>query len=241
MNTPGWAVGLIALAVAVYLLAAGVAETPRVGSPLPAPPLPGTSSRSGLAAVVGVIIGAAVLGAVAVWAPVYTPAALLLILGVPAAYTDARELRLPDELTYTLAAATTVAVIILQVTGEGDGALRAVLSGAGYALALLLFAVLAPTGKTITAEAGRVRTATPAALGLGDIKLAVGLGVVLGWTSMTVLIGAVFLTATGHLLWLIGCTLARRAGRSYGMTATALGPWMVGGAVAALGLSLPLS
>ncbi len=113
--------------------------------------------------------------------------------------------------------------------------------GPGYALALLLFAVFAPTGPAVTAEAGSVRTAAPAALGLGDIKLAVGVGVVLGWTSVTVVIGAVFLTAAGHLLWLIGCTVARRTGRSYGMTATALGPWMVGGAVAALGLSLPLT
>lgn len=246
MPVAGWSAALTALVVAVaYLLAALVAETPRAGSPLPAPPLPGplrrrlTSPHQKVA--VGVVAVTVLVGAVVVWEPVSVPAALLLGLGIPAAYTDARELRLPDELTYTLAATTTVAVVVLQATGVGDGAVRAVLSGAGYALALLLFALFAPTGRTVSAEAGSVRTAAPAALGLGDIKLAVGLGVVLGWTSVAAVTGAVFFTAAGHLLWLIACTLARRGGWSRGMNATALGPWMVLGAAAALALSLPLS
>lgn len=237
----GWAV---VTTVAMYLLAALAAEIPRARSPLPAPQLPATVRRwlsstrrqvwLGSAAVIVVASGATVL------APVYVPAVLLLCLGVPAAYTDARELRLPDELTYALAATTVVTVVSLQATGVGDGAVRAVLSGAGYAGALLLFALLAPTGNRVSAEAGSVATPTPAALGLGDIKLAVGLGVVLGWTSLTALTGALFLTAAGHLLWLIGVSLTRRAGHSRGMTATALGPWMVLGATTALVLSLPL-
>jgi prepilin signal peptidase PulO-like enzyme (type II secretory pathway) len=245
MSNPGAAAGVAAVVVVVaYVLAALVAETPRPGSPLPAPPLPGALRRwvaSTPQVVVGVLVVAILVGVVLVWAPVFLPVVLLLCLGVPAAYTDARELRLPDELTYALAATTIVAVVALQATGVGDGAVRAVFSGAEYALALLLFAVFAPTGKTLPAESGSVRTATPTALGLGDIKLAVGLGVVLGWSSVAAVTGAVFLTAAGHLLWLIGVTLARRAGHSRGMTATALGPWMVLGAVVVLGLSHPLS
>lgn len=246
MPAAGGLVGVIALDGAVaYLLAATVAETARAGSPLPAPPLPGWGRRwltGRHRQVVGGVLGvAAVVAVVAVWEPGYVPVAVLLVLGVPAAYTDARELRLPDELTYTLAATATGTVLVLQLTGTGDGALRAVLSGAGYALVLLLVALFAPTGRRAVAEAGSVQTATPAALGLGDIKLAVGLGVVLGWTSVTAVTGAVFLAAAGHLLWLIGCTTAHRCGLSRGMTATALGPWMVAGGVAALALSFPLS
>lgn len=235
---------VLALAGGVtYLLAALVAEAPRSGSPLPAPPLPAplrralsTTTRQ---ATTGVVAVAVVVAGVAVWEPLSVPLALVLVLGVPAAYTDARELRLPDELTYTLAATTTAAVLVLHASGVGDGALRAVVCGAGYALALLLFALLAPTARPRSAQAGSVRTATPPALGLGDIKLAVGLGVALGWTSVTAVTGALFLTAAAHLLWLITVTVAHRAGWSRGMTATALGPWMVLGAVASLALSLP--
>ncbi len=243
MPSPGSVVGLAAVVVAAgYLLAALVADTPRAGSPLPAPPLPETLRRRLMGprrhAAAGVVAVTVLVGAGVVWEPVGVPAVLLLGLGVPAAYTDARELRLPDELTYTLAATTIGAVVGLQLTGSGDGAVRAVLSGAGYGLALLLFALIAPTATTVSAEAGSVRTASPA-LGLGDIKLAVGLGVGMGWTSVTAVTGAVFLTAAGHLLWLIACSTAHRLGYSRGMSATALGPWMVFGAAAALALSFP--
>ncbi len=244
MPSPGLVVGLAAVVVAAgYLLAALVAETPRTGSPLPAPPLPETLRRRLTGprrhAAAGVVAVTVLVGAGVVWEPVGVPAVLLLGLGVPAAYTDARELRLPDELTYTLAATTIGAVVGLQLTGSGDGAVRAVLSGAGYGLALLLFALIAPTATTVSAEAGSVRTAAPSALGLGDIKLAVGLGVGMGWTSVTAVTGAVFLTAAGHLLWLIACSTAHRLGYSRGMSATALGPWMVFGAAAALAVSIP--
>ena len=244
-TTVGVAGALAFVAVVAYLLAALVAEAPRAGSPLPAPPLPApvrrvlnTTTRK---AVAGVAAVAVLVVVVAVWDSLYVPLALVLVLGVPAAYTDARELRLPDELTYTLAAVTTAAVLVLHLTGggDGDGVLRAVLSGAGYSLALLLFALFAPTGRGRAAEAGSVRTATPAALGLGDIKLAVGLGVALGWTSVTAVTAALFLTAITHLLWLIAVTVAHRAGWSRSMTATALGPWMVLGAATTLALSLP--
>lgn len=246
MPSPGSVVGLAAVvAAAGYLLAGLVADTPRTGSPLPAPPLPETLRRRltgpGRHAAAGVVAVMVLVGAGVVWEPVGVPAVLLLGLGVPAAYTDTRELRLPDELTYTLAATTIGAVIGLQLTGSGDGAVRAVLSGAGYGLALLLFALLAPTATTVSAEAGSISTAASPALGLGDIKLAVGLGVGMGWTSVTTVTGAVFLTAAGHLLWLIACSTAHRLGYPRGMSATALGPWMVFGAVTALALSLHLS
>jgi len=167
------------------------------------------------------------------------PVLLLLIFGIPAAMTDARELRLPNELTYGLAATATAAVGILTAFGVPGSAVRALLCGVGYAGVLLAIAVFTPTGQPRGAEAGTAPAPAATALGLGDIKLAAGLGVVLGWTSLPALIAAIAVTAATHFLWIIGCTVARRAGQGSGMSGTALGPWMVLGAVVALYLAVP--
>ncbi len=167
------------------------------------------------------------------------PVLLLLIFGIPAAITDARELRLPNELTYGLAATATAAVGILTAFGVPGSAVRALLCGVGYAGVLLAIAVFTPTGQPRGAEAGTAPAPAATALGLGDIKLAAGLGVVLGWTSLPALIAAIAVTAATHFLWIIGCTVARRAGQGSGMSGTALGPWMVLGAVVALYLAVP--
>jgi len=167
------------------------------------------------------------------------PALLLLVFGIPAAITDARELRLPNELTYGLVVTATVAVGILTAFGVPGSVVRALLCGVGYAGALLAIAVFTPTGHPRGAEVGTAPLPVATALGLGDIKLAAGLGVVLGWTSLPALIAAVAVTAVTHFLWIIGCTVARRAGQGSGMSGTALGPWMVLGAMVALYLAVP--
>ncbi len=167
------------------------------------------------------------------------PALLLLVFGIPAAMIDARELRLPNELTYGLVVTATVAVGILTAFGVPGSAVRAVLCSVGYAGVLLAIALFTPTGKPRGAEAGTAPAPPVTALGLGDIKLAAGLGVVLGWTSLPALIAAIAVTAATHFLWILGCTVARRAGQVSGMSGTALGPWMVLGAVVALYLAVP--
>jgi len=113
---------------------------------------------------------------------------------------------------------------------------RAVLCSVGYAGVLLAIALFTPTGKSRGAEAGTAPAPPVTALGLGDVKLAAGLGVVLGWTSLPALIAV---TAATHFLWIIGCAVARRAGQVSGMSGTALGPWMVLGAMVALYLAVP--
>jgi len=167
------------------------------------------------------------------------PALLLLVFGIPAAMIDARELRLPNELTYGLVVTPTLAAGILTAFGVPGSAVRAVLCGVGYAGVLSAIALFTPTGKPRGTEAGIAPAPAATALGLGDIKLAAGLGVVLGWTSLPALIAAIAVTAATHFLWILGCTVARRAGQGSGMSGTALGPWMVLGAVVALYLAVP--
>lgn len=223
---------------AMWTVAGRVARTPRAGNRLPTP--------SHLIVRVGFVLLLAVT-LVAAWEPRYAPSILLVGFGVPAAYTDARELRLPDPLTYGLAAATAAAVLVLALTGVPGSVLGAVVGGIGYPLGLLAIALLTPTRATPATPAApaagpgggetTVPTTRPTALGLGDVKLAVGVGIVAGWSSPATLTTALLLAAAGHLLWVIGCSVGRRAGTRSGLSGTALGPWMVAGGVAAVVLT----
>lgn len=219
--------------VMMWTAAGQLARTPRPGNRLPHP------ARNLVAGVLlAVTFG---LTSVAAWEPRFIPLMLLVGFGVPAAYTDARELRLPDQLTYGLAAATAVAVLVLAVSGVPGSLAGAVAGGLGYPLLLLAIAVLTPTRATVPAPSsgpGSAASATrPTALGLGDVKLATGVGIAVGWASAPTVVTALLLTATGHLVWVIGCSTARRLGSRSGLSGTALGPWMVAGGVAAIALT----
>lgn len=170
--------------------------------------------------------------------PTRLPALFMVVFGVPAAVTDARELRLPNGLTYGLSATAITTVGILTAVGVPGSLPRALLCSFGYAAALLGIAIFTPTGRPRSTQAGSVAATSVTALGLGDIKLAAGLGVVLGWTSLPALTAAIALTAITHLLWVLCCAVARMIGHSSGMSGTALGPWMVLGAMVALYLAV---
>lgn len=228
----------VMLAVLMWGMAIAVASYPRRGAVLPRPVWPWTAtSPSARAAMWMSLVFAATCVFVVVtmhWTPSHLPAVVLVIFGLPAAYTDARELRLPDKLTYPLAGTAIGTVAILSGLGLQGSIVRALACGVGYAAVLLVIALGTPTGRPEPGAGGTASAPTAAtALGLGDIKLAVGLGLVLGWSSLAALTAALAVTALGHLQWLIGCTMARRLHRR-GMNGSALGPWMVLGAILAL-------
>jgi len=136
---------------------------------------------------------------------------LLAPVGVLLAVVDFRVQRLPDVLTLPLAAVALallgVVALVPEHAGDWPTALYAALAlGAAFFGLFLL---------------------NPGGMGFGDVKLAVGLGAVLGWYGWgTVMVGtfAAFLLGAlyGGLL-----VLLRQAGRK---TAIAFGPFLIGGA-----------
>ncbi|MFF3660660.1 prepilin peptidase [Streptomyces olivochromogenes] len=140
---------------------------------------------------------------------------LLAPLGVLLAVVDFRVQRLPDVLTLPLAGLALVLLGVMALvpehTGEWPAALfgSLVLGGAYF----LLFLV------------------NPNGMGFGDVKLALGIGAVLGWYGWgTVVLG----TFAGFLfggLYGLGLVLMRRAGRK---TSIPFGPFLIAGAYVGL-------
>jgi leader peptidase (prepilin peptidase)/N-methyltransferase len=140
---------------------------------------------------------------------------LLAPAGVLLTIVDFRVQRLPDVLTLPLAALALALLGAAAVLPEHAGRWRtallaALVLGAGY---FLLFLV------------------NPDGMGFGDVKLAPGLGAVLGWYGWgTVVLG----TFTGFLLaglYGLALVLTRRATRR---TAIPFGPFLIAGAYAGL-------
>ncbi|MEV6551671.1 A24 family peptidase [Streptomyces sp. NPDC051597] len=139
----------------------------------------------------------------AVWLLLLPPAALL-------AAVDARVNRLPDVLTLPLAAAAALLLGAAALAPHPAGSWRHALLGGlalggGYFVLFLLH---------------------PAGLGFGDVKLAVGLGVVLGWYGWGILLTGAFAGFAAGGAYGLGLILARRADRG---TAIPFGPFMIGG------------
>ncbi|MGW6009073.1 prepilin peptidase [Streptomyces sp. NPDC055210] len=140
---------------------------------------------------------------------------LLAPLGVLLAVVDFRVQRLPDVLTLPLAGAALVLLACAWAAPEHAGdwptALYGSLAlGGGYFVLFLI---------------------SPDGMGFGDVKLALGLGAVLGWYGWgTVLLG----TFAGFLfggLYGMGLVVARRAGRR---TSIPFGPFLIAGAFVGL-------
>ncbi|MEH1098543.1 A24 family peptidase [Micromonospora sp. CPCC 205561] len=155
--------------------------------------------------------------------PVVVLAATAWWLGwaIPLVFVDAAVHRLPDRLTWPAAAGTWLLLGTAGLAGAGPGPwLRATVAGVVLAL---LFA-------TSTLLLGR------RGFGLGDAKLALGVGVLLGWYGWTVPVAGLVLALL--LSGLVGVALlaTRRVGwRSH----LPFGPFLVLGTLATL-LTTPL-
>ncbi|MEU2429645.1 A24 family peptidase [Streptomyces sp. NPDC007861] len=142
---------------------------------------------------------------------------LLVPVAVLLALVDRNVHRLPDQLTLPLAAAAAVLLGGAALVPGAAGAWPAALLG-GLALGGAYFVLF---------------LINPNGMGFGDVKLAVPLGVVLGWYGWGVLFAGAF---AGFLLgaaYGLGLVLLRRAGRK---SAIPFGPFMISGAL--LGLLL---
>ncbi|MFG2722943.1 prepilin peptidase [Streptomyces sp. NPDC048416] len=144
----------------------------------------------------------------AVWL-LLAPFAVLLCL------VDLSVRRLPDVLTLPLAGAAAallgLAALLPGHAGSWPTALLGGLAlGGGYFLLFLI---------------------NPAGMGFGDVKLALGLGVALGWYGWPCLMGGALLGLVLGALYGMGLVVLRRASRK---TAFPLGPFLIAGAFGGL-------
>jgi leader peptidase (prepilin peptidase)/N-methyltransferase len=157
-------------------------------------------------------------GAGALGSP-WLPALLgLAWLGVAAGLVDLRHSRLPDALTLPAAGVAPLLLLPLGAGAVGRGLLGGWVAVIGY---------------------GAVHLARPAALGLGDVKLAASLGMVLGAASWGALFVAAALAAVGTAVVAVAgaclARLSRRAAVPHGPSMLAAS-WLVT-VVAAVGAS----
>ncbi|MFE3475160.1 prepilin peptidase [Streptomyces bacillaris] len=191
--------------------------------PLPGPPAPWVSAPTGppvpyapgtlapLTTVLACLALAAATGA----RPELTGWLLLAPVAVLLATVDRRVHRLPDPLTLPLAAAT---VLVLGgaalLPGHAGSWTSGLLGGAVLGGFYLLLFLINPNG-----------------MGFGDVKLALALGVALGWYGWAVLFLGGFAGFLFGAAYGLGLVLLRRAGRRTGIP---FGPFMIAGALTGL-------
>ncbi len=169
-------------------------------------------------AVIGAAVGGVLAGARA--GEVDVVAFLLLgVLGTAMGYVDVRLHLLPDRLTVPALLGCAVLLLPAVLLGTGgpgwDDYARAWAGAGALLLAYLVLALINPAG-----------------LGLGDVKLAASLGLMLAWLSWGILaLGALLGFLIGGLV-AVALLLAGRAGRR---TAVPFGPSMLLGALIAIG------
>ncbi|MCX5384947.1 A24 family peptidase; A24 family peptidase; prepilin peptidase [Streptomyces sp. NBC_00083] len=140
---------------------------------------------------------------------------LLAPLTVLLCLVDLAVRRLPDALTFALAGAAAallgLAALAPHHAGSWSTALLGGLAlGGGYGVLFLI---------------------NPAGLGFGDVKLALGLGVMLGWYGWPCLFSGALLGLVLGALYGLGLLLLRRADRK---AAFPLGPFLIAGAFGGL-------
>lgn len=130
--------------------------------------------------------------------------------------------RLPDRLTRLVTAVAAAGVTLsAAATGDWSALGRAVLAGLALTAAYLAAMWCSPQRS---------------GLGLGDVKLAPALGVLLGWVSWPAVATGTLLAFVGGGLWAAYLLITRRA---RGSDRFAFGPFMVAGALGAILLEAP--
>jgi leader peptidase (prepilin peptidase) / N-methyltransferase len=214
--------GLVVGAVLPVVLAILPDRVPEDGEPVRTPYRVLASAprlRLFLSAATGVTWG--VLAATVGWAPELPAYLWVGALGVAMAYVDLCEHRLPDPLT---AAALIGGGSLLAVAAAATGAWGAY--GRAWLAAMAMFAAFLA-----------LALLRPADLGLGDVKLAGVLGLVLGWQGWGFVVVGAFLGFLFGGLTGVGLMLVRRAGRR---SSIPFGPFMLLGALVAVAWGRPL-
>ncbi|MET9665644.1 A24 family peptidase [Streptomyces sp. NPDC006475] len=142
---------------------------------------------------------------------------LMVPFAVLLAVVDLRVHRLPDQLTLPLAAAAALLLgPVALLPGHAGSWATALLGGLVLGGAYFVLFVIHPNG-----------------MGFGDVKLALSLGVVLGWYGWTVLFAGAF---AGFLFGSLYGVVLMALGRAGRRSAIPFGPFMMAGAL--LGLLL---
>ncbi|THA73070.1 prepilin peptidase [Streptomyces sp. A0642] len=187
----------------------------RDAPPAAAPRGNGTRYAPHLATPVVTALGCAALAAATGARPELAVWLLLAPVGVLLATIDRRVHRLPDQLTLPAAAAAVVLLGVAALVPEHGGAwLSALLGGAVLGAFYFVLFLINPNG-----------------MGFGDVKLALSLGVALGWYGWAVVFAGGFAGFLFGALYGLGLVLMRRAGRKTGIP---FGPFMIAGALLGL-------
>lgn len=198
----------------------GAAEGPGTPSAAEGPGTPSPAALRGngpryaphIAAPVVTALGCAALAAATGARPELAVWLILAPVGVLLATIDRRVHRLPDQLTLPAAAAAVALLGLATLVPEHGGAwLSALLGGAVLGAFYFLLFLINPNG-----------------MGFGDVKLALSLGVALGWYGWAVVFAGGFAGFLFGAVYGLGLVLTRRAGRKTGIP---FGPFMIAGAL----------
>ena len=164
--------------------------------------------------LVTALVTAAVVAAVAVrfgLSPVLPVFCYLAVAGVPLAFIDARQRRLPDVITLPSYPASLLLLgVAAPFVAGGTGRFIHALIGMAVAVAFcLLLLVVSPTG-----------------IGLGDVKLAGPLGAYLGWLGAAAFVTGLMAAWLLAALTGLGLLLAGRATRK---SQFPFGPFLIAG------------
>lgn len=182
-------------------------------SPRPTPPRRG-GPRYAPALLLPVVsaLGCAAVAATTGIRPELAVWLLLVPVAVLLAAVDHRVHRLPDSLTLPAAGAAAALLGIAALLPEHGGSwLSALLGGVGLGAFYLLLFLVNPNG-----------------MGFGDVKLALSLGVVLGWYGWAVVFAGGFAGFLFGAVYGLALMIMRRAGRRTGIP---FGPFMIAGAL----------